>query len=300
VLLVFVRFWCLERAEQECRVEVNPEDPNQESASETASSVRTSRSQRAFSATGSSVAVSLKKPKKLQWVITRCDNGNLHRPRPAYYGPLEEESSDSAMEIDCLDQETAIATAATVSPGIQNHSSLPLSPDGQRPCSQDDQILTTGMRDTVICGKTTTRSSIDFLSRIRAEGALKSPRSIQRRQEIDKLKIEIKKMMEKVQELEQEEKDELEAIKLQSSIEAQRVLFPGEFARKNRSPPPLPPLPLPLKGEMLAMSTAAGVCRRNSNESLNRFVRRYPKDGSPATAFLSVCWKIGNLLFYFL
>ena len=83
------------RAESECRVEVNPEDVHQESASETGcSSVRSRKS---------NVSFSQRKNRKLQWVITRVDNGNLHRPRPAYYGPLEEDSSD----MDPSDMETS-------------------------------------------------------------------------------------------------------------------------------------------------------------------------------------------------
>jgi hypothetical protein len=72
------------------------------------------------------VSFSQRKNKKLQWVITRVDNGNLHRPRPAYYGPLEEESSDSAMEVDHCDTETTSpggrgpSGMLPISPGVQN------------------------------------------------------------------------------------------------------------------------------------------------------------------------------------
>ena len=43
----------------------------------------------------------------LQWVVTKVDNGSLHRPRPAYYGPSEEDSDDSAQDMDRSDMETA-------------------------------------------------------------------------------------------------------------------------------------------------------------------------------------------------
>jgi hypothetical protein len=75
------------RAESECRVEVTPEEvAQQESQSQSANSL-------AFAA---------RKNKKLQWVITSVDSGSgsLHRPRPAYYGPLEEDSSDMDLSSD--------------------------------------------------------------------------------------------------------------------------------------------------------------------------------------------------------
>jgi len=78
-------------------VEVNPEEVGAGSASETNASQHTTVSQ---------------KSKRLQWVITKVDNGNLHRPRPAYYGPSEEESSDSAMDMDRSDMEIASPPAA--------------------------------------------------------------------------------------------------------------------------------------------------------------------------------------------
>lgn len=122
----WISFWFLElRAESECRVEVNPEDVHQESASETnCSSVRTRRG------TGS-VSFSQRKNRKLQWVITRVDNGNLHRPRPAYYGPLEEDSSD----MDPSDLENTSPRCQgypgmpPTSPGVQTRmNSEPISP----------------------------------------------------------------------------------------------------------------------------------------------------------------------------
>ncbi|KAI5794050.1 hypothetical protein FPQ18DRAFT_304457 [Pyronema domesticum] len=77
----------LKQAESECRVEVTPEEvAQQESQSQSANSL-------AFAA---------RKNKKLQWVITSVDSGSgsLHRPRPAYYGPLEEDSSDMDLSSD--------------------------------------------------------------------------------------------------------------------------------------------------------------------------------------------------------
>lgn len=88
------------RAESECRVEVNPEDA-QESATETnCSSARGTPRKRP-----GSVPVSARKPKKYQWMVTKVDNGNLARPRPAYFGP-EDDGSDSAMDIDRPEMET--------------------------------------------------------------------------------------------------------------------------------------------------------------------------------------------------
>jgi hypothetical protein len=115
-------------------VEVNPEDVHQESASETnCSSIRSRKS-------SGSLSFSQRKNKKLQWVITRVDNGNLHRPRPAYYGPSEEDSSDSAMEVDRSDMETTSPGARgssgmlPISPGVQNQgpgSPIPLDHSGR-------------------------------------------------------------------------------------------------------------------------------------------------------------------------
>jgi hypothetical protein len=88
------------RAEHGCRVEVTADDINQDSAPARGSpSIRSKRPLKAVNASGHLD----RKQKRLQFVVTGLnENGDLQRPRPAYYGP-EEEFADDVTETERLD-----------------------------------------------------------------------------------------------------------------------------------------------------------------------------------------------------
>ncbi|KAF8540892.1 hypothetical protein BDD12DRAFT_831333 [Trichophaea hybrida] len=203
------------------------------------------------------MSFSQRKNRKLQWVVTRVDNGNLHRPRPAYYGPLEEDSSD----MDPSDLENT-------SPRIQGYQGMPPTSPGVQNRMNSEPISPRAMAHNMWTAA---------LPQEREENIARRKQMQDIQSQMSHMKRQLDLLEAQYRELEAQESKELQTQSIQASGVGAQVISqfnsPGE-AREARSVPPLNPRNLEDYAD-------------NSNEAINRYVQQSPLEDPNPLLFIS-------------